>query len=61
MVGEKEQFFKVYSNLPIEEREMPIIVLDSEPISWKVAFNEISNDTQRGTKILNKLIELKLI
>lgn len=61
MAEEKERFFKVYSNLAIEEREMPILVLDDEPISWKVAFNEISNDTERGEKILKKLIELKLI
>lgn len=61
MVGEKERFFKVYGNLPLEEREMTIIVLDNEPISWKVAFNEISNNTERGNKILKNLIELELI
>jgi len=61
MSGEKERFFKVYNNLPLEEREMPIIVLDNNPISWKLAYIEISNNTERGKKILEKLLELKLI
>jgi len=61
MAEEKERFFKVYSNLPIEEREMPIVILDGEPISWRVAFNELSNNTERGKEILKKLIDLNLI
>ncbi len=41
----KEQFFKVYSNLPLNERDKVVLVLDGEPISWNVAYQQIKNDT----------------
>ena len=56
-----ERFMKVYSNLPINLRKETVVVIDREPISWNVAHNEISNDTELGKKILEKLIELDII
>lgn len=59
---EKERFFKVYANLPLNLRNEVILVLpDIGPITWQVAYLEISNDTKIGTHILSKLIELKII
>ena len=52
---------KVYSNLPINLRKETVVVIDKEPISWYVAHNEISNNTELGGKILKKLIELDII
>lgn len=61
MLKNAERFFKVYSGLPIEERNNPIVIVDDEPINWKLAHEEISNETKRGGKILNILIDLKII
>jgi len=61
MLKNAERFFKVYSGLLIEERDNPIVVIDDEPINWKLSHEEISNETKRGEKILNILIDLKII
>ncbi|MFH1780984.1 MAG: hypothetical protein ABH841_03215 [Candidatus Nealsonbacteria bacterium] len=59
---DKDRFFKVYSNLPINLRNEVILVLsDKGPITWNVAFLEINNETELGEIILKKLIELKII
>jgi len=60
-MDEKEAFFKVYSNLPLEEREKVVVVLDGEPISWSLAYQEIKNNTKRAHKILNILKKLDII
>ena len=51
----------MYANLPINVRKEIIAVVDKEPISWEVAYREISNDTKLGVRILEKLIELEVI
>ncbi|MDP1694588.1 MAG: hypothetical protein Q8L34_03540 [Candidatus Woesearchaeota archaeon] len=56
-----ESFFIVYANLPIEERDKVVIVIDNEPISWNIAYQEIKNKTKRGEKILNTLKKLEII
>ena len=57
----KERFFKVYANLPLNLREEIIIVIDDKPISWRVAYLEISNNTKLGKRILEKLDALEAI
>jgi len=57
----KEKFFKVYANLPLNLRDEIILVIDDEPITWKVAYLEISNNTKLGEQILGKLEALKII
>ena len=58
----KDNFLKVYSNLPINLRNEVILVLsDKGPITWNVAFLEINNETELGKIILKKLMELKII
>jgi len=56
-----EDFFKVYSEVPLDERKLVIVVTDKEPISWNLAYQEIKNNTKRGEKILKILKELKII
>ncbi len=58
---DKGKFFKVYSNLPINLRKEIILVIDDEPLTWKVAYLEISEDTPLGKRILEKLEALELI
>lgn len=60
-MGNKEKFFRVYANLPLNLREEIILVIDDEPVTWKVAYLEISNDTKLGKQILEKLEVLKFI
>lgn len=58
----KERFFKIYANLPINLREEIVLVLPQKgPITWNVAYLEINNDTELGKEILQKLIDLKFI
>ena len=57
----KEKFLKTYANLPEPEREQIIAVVDEKTYSWNVAFNEISNDTILGKKILKKIQDLGIL
>jgi len=58
----KEKFLKLFANLPVNLRDEVIAVLpELGPISWKVAYLEISNNTSLGEKILQKLENLKII
>lgn len=61
-----DKFMKVYNNLPIEERQQTVLVLeniegDEEPVSWKMAKREIMEETDLGKKIAKKLQELEII
>lgn len=58
----KERFFKIYANLPLNLREeIVLVLLQKGPITWNVAYLEINNDTELGKEILQKLIDLKFI
>lgn len=61
MLKGKEDFFKVYSNLPIEERNHVVVVIKEQPISWNLAYQEIKNETKLGQQILKILKELEII
>jgi len=60
-VGDKEEFFRIYSSLPLEEREKVIVIIDDEPISWNLAYQEIKHNTNRARNILKVLKELEII
>ena len=57
----KEKFLKVFANLPEPEREQVIAIIDNKTYSWNIAFNEISNDTELGKKIIKKLEALEIL
>lgn len=57
----KEKFLKVYANLPLNIRKEIILVIDDEPVTWNVAYLEVSNNTKKSIKILKRLEELKII
>ncbi|MBL7150803.1 hypothetical protein ISS86_02645 [Candidatus Microgenomates bacterium] len=57
----QENFFKVYANLPLNLRSEIILVIDDEPITWRVAYLEIKGKTKLGKQILEKLEALKFI
>lgn len=57
----KEKFYHVYANVPLNLREEIILVIDDEPISWKVAKLEVDGETELSKKILVKLEALGVI
>lgn len=57
----KDKFLKVYANLSMDLRKEIIALVDSKPITWNVAYEEIDKGTELGEKILKKLIEMELI
>lgn len=58
----QEKFFNVYSNLPLGARDEIILVLPEKgPITWKVAYFEIKNNSTTGEEIFKKLEELRFI
>lgn len=57
----KERFYKVYNNLPLNLREEVILVINNEPITWRVAKLEIDSNTKLSEEILEKLEALNII
>jgi len=57
----EEDFFKIYSSIPIEERNNTVVVIEKKPISWSLAYQEIKNKTGLGQKILKVLKSLGII
>lgn len=58
----KDRFLKVYANLPLNLRnEVVLVVIETGPVTWNVAYVEINNETKLGELIIEKLIELKII
>lgn len=59
---QKQKFYRVFANLPINLREEVILVISGKgPITWQVAFLEVDNNTELGAMILEKLSDLKII
>ena len=57
----KAKFLKVYANLPLGVREEVVIVIDSEPLSWKAAQLEVEQNTKKGQEILEQLNKLQIL
>ncbi|MDD5163143.1 MAG: hypothetical protein PHD95_02965 [Candidatus ainarchaeum sp.] len=60
-MGLAEKFMRVYANLPLNIRKEIVLVINNEPITWSVAYREISGKTALGEIILKKLGDLKII
>ena len=61
-MSNKENFLKIYANLPLGVRQEIILVLDdNRPITWNVAYVEVAADTILSKDILDKLERLKII
>ncbi len=57
----KEKFLKAYSNLLGDERNEIIVIIDGKPYTWNRAYDEVSQNTELGNKIVNKMVELGLL
>jgi len=60
-MDEREEFFKVYSGLPLDERNKVVAIINEQPINWNLAYQEIKNSTENGKKILKILRALEII
>jgi len=58
----REDFLRIYANLPLGVRKEIICVLDDwGPMTWNVCYLEIKEKTKVGYKILKYLERLKII
>ena len=57
----RENFLKVYANLPLNVRDEIILVFEGKPLTWNVAYLEVKANTDNGTKFFKELKELKSI
>jgi len=55
------KFLQIYANLPLNQRNEIVVVVDDEPLTWNAAKIEIENNTQKGREILDKLVSLGII
>ena len=57
----KTKFLNLYVNLPLNERKEVIVIIENEPITWAIAYIEISGNSPKGIEILQKLQELQIL
>lgn len=57
----KTKFLQIYANLPLNQRQEIVVVIDNEPLTWNAARIEIENDTEKGKQILEKLVEFGIL
>lgn len=64
-LGLREKFLMAYANLPLPARKEIVVVIEDggakKPITWNVAYLEVSQNTPLGNSILGKLNNLELI
>jgi len=61
MNDKREQFLKIYADLPIGVRTEIILILDNQPLTWNSAYLEVLNSTPLSKEILEKLSKLEII
>lgn len=59
--GLREKFLKAYANLPETERTQIIAIVDNKTYSWNRAYDEVSQDSELGKRILEKLVEVGIL
>ena len=55
------KFLRIYANLPLNQRNEIVVVIDDEPMTWNAVRVEIENYTEKGKEILQKLVNLQII
>lgn len=57
----REDFLKVYANIPLSLRDEIILVFEARPLTWNVIYIEVKANTDISHKILKELKDLNLI
>lgn len=55
------KFQQIYVNLPLNQRQEVVVVIDDEALSWNALKLEIDNDTEKGREGLEILAKLGII
>jgi hypothetical protein len=61
MFNIRTEFLRAYSRLPIPTRDEVIVIIDDKPLTWDVAYIEVSGETKLGMKILKKLLKMNIL
>ena len=61
MVDKREQFLRIYANIPEDLRKDILVVVEGKTYSWSVAFLEVKDNTALGQKILKTLEEIGVL
>ena len=57
----RENFLKVYANIPLGLRDDIILVFEDKSLTWNVVYLEVKANTDLSNKILKELKDLNLI
>lgn len=57
----RENFLKIYANIPLNLRDEIILVFEGKPLTWNVAYLEIKANSDISNNILEELKDLNLI
>lgn len=57
----RERFLRAYANLPLGTRDEIVATINGDPVTWKVAYFEVAQNTPRGKEILEQLEKLNII
>ena len=60
-MDKKARFLQIYANLPLNQRNEIVVVIDDEPLTWNAVKIEIENDTPKGKEILEKLVKMEIL
>ena len=60
-IDSKWRFLKIYSDLPVGLRRETVLVVDGQPYSWNVIFQEVTTQTKLGVELLEALSRLEFI
>ena len=60
-MDKKAKFYQIYADLPLGSRDEILVVVDNEPITWRVAWIEIERETKKGKQILDLLGKMEIL
>lgn len=55
------KFLQIYANLPLNQRQGVVVVIDNEPLSWNAVKLEVDQNTEKGKQILELLVKLGIV
>lgn len=57
----RERFLRAYANLPLGTRDEIVATINGDPVTWKVVYFEVAQNTPRGKEILEQVEKLNII
>jgi len=60
-MSKKAKFYQIYADLPLGLRNEILVVVNDEPMTWRVAWIEIERETKKGKQILDLLSKMEIL